>query len=461
MGISQGRGERPTINVNYQMSEGGFSIGILGKTYSVQYPEQIWSSHSVNFKKILVENFIYCRVKSLSLKFDRLFKYQITKPIVQDLVNYGIKQDLPRLAWLTKMKIQDLVEIFERNINQEVFEDYESNYSSFNRANSKDKAILALSFGKDSLLSYGLAKELELNFHLVYVKEMVALNQPEESFKQAILDEFCQNEKVKIEFLSDDIDEISLTHNGDREIEDLENTNGMLAFTLELMPVAYYHGANYLIFGNEANFSDFFADNEFKIYPSFDQSVIYAAKTNQLLDRLTGGSFRVASLVEPIYNLVEMAILVNRYPKLLQYLMSCSPGEGDPDKWCYNCPMCAKAFLYLVAVGGKREQIGFNQDFFSLRYKKLYPLFNDQIERAYEKPPAVRDEQLLAFLLAYRRGVKGELIELFASQYLESALAREAELKNKFLSIHELVTMPSFLRPKLIRIYQEEIKKII
>lgn len=451
-----------TIDITYQLADDGFSVEVFDKKYSVKYPSEIWSNQTNDFKRILVENFVYSRAKSLCLKFDRIFNFKISRPVVRELVNYGIRQDLPRLAWLSKIKIPDLVDIFNRNVPKEVFNQDNLNSSTLtNKLDSKDKAILALSFGKDSLLSYGLAKELGLDLHLVYVKEMVAQNQPEENFKQLILEDFSKKEKVEIEFLFDNVDEISLGDNGDRKIEDLENTNGMLAFTLELLPFSHHYGAKYLIFGNEANFSDFFSEGEFKIYPSFDQSVIYADKINRLLNQLIGGRFQVASLVEPIYNLVEMAILVNRYPRLLPYLMSCSPQSGDLEKWCYHCPMCAKAFVYLVAVGGRPEQIGFSQDFFSLRYQSLYPLFNDQIERAYEKPESVRDEQLLAFLMSYRRGVQGELIDLFKSKYLALAESREVELRKKFLDIHELVTVPDFLRQKLIKIYQEEIKKIL
>ena len=449
------------VTAQYQMSGDGFRIALLGKTQSVMYPSNIFSSQTSGFKKVLVENFIYSRVKSLCLELDQIFHYGIAKPVVRELVEYGIRQDLPRLAWLSKIKTQDLMTVFERNRTNEVFSSSQTSHSTLPRTDTTDSAILALSFGKDSLLSYGLAQELGLAIRLVYVKEMVALNQPEERFKREIMSDCCKKEKVEIEFLSDTIDEIFLSNHRDRTIEDLENTNSMLAFTLELIPFAYHYRARYILFGNEANFSDFYQNQGFRVYPDFTQSAAYAATANQFLDRFTGESVRVASLVEPIYNLVEVAILVHRYPWLLRYLMSCSPPAGSRDRWCYDCPMCAKAFLYLVAVGGKPEHINFNQNFFNQQYQRLYPLFNDTIERVYEKPPAVRDKHLLSFLLAYRRGAQGELIERFRSQYLSEAERRESELRQKFLGLHQFVTVPDAMRSQLTSIYQEEINRML
>jgi hypothetical protein len=83
------------------------------------------------------------------------------------------------------------------------------------------------------------------------------------------------------------------------------------------------------------------------------------------------------------------------------------------------------------------------------------------MNRAYEKPKAVRDEQLLAFLLAYRRGLKGDLINLFEKKYLNEAKKREGALRKKFLGINSVVTIPFEIRNKIINIYNEEIKKII
>jgi len=445
--------------ISYQINDDGFSVEILGRKYIVSYPKNLYATLDENFKKLVAENFIYCRVKSLALQTDQALVFGLSKPLVKDLVSFGIVNDIPRLAYFTKVETEKLLEIFEGNKDKESFKNSLLKQDLAIKTES-NKVILSLSFGKDSLLSYGLLKELGLDMQIVYVKEMEGLNNPEEHFKTQIISEFTKSEAVSMEFLKDNIDEIFYDHQLARPVEDLENTNGMLAFTLEVLPFAYFHRAKYLVFGNEANFSDYYQVGAHKIYPSFDQSIFYSREENKVISKLTNGQMQMVSLVEPIYNIVEMGILVNRYPELLKYMMSCSPKDSQHDRWCYDCPMCAKSFIFLKAVGGNPQVSGFNQDFFKVGYKNLYPLFNENITRAYEKPPAVRDEQLLAFLLAYRRGAKGDLMSLFEEKYLAEAAKREAELRQKFLAIQPMVTVPDFIKDRLVDIYQEEIIKI-
>jgi len=69
-----------------------------------------------------------------------------------------------------------------------------------------------------------------------------------------------------------------------------------------------------------------------------------------------------------------------------------------------------------------------------------------------------RDEQLLAFYLAYKQGYKGELIDLFTKLYLKEAEKREKELREDYFGIHSTKTLPKELKDKLLNIYQEELK---
>ncbi len=443
---------------SYELDVNGFRIFVFGKEYVVKYPHEVYADLSDDIRRRLAENFIYCRVASLLLTIDRPFMYPFSRPPVRDFVTYGINGDIPRLSYLSGLSSDDLRLVLTQNQSRESFNDSSTN-SSF-EYDAVDRMVLAMSFGKDSLLTYGVTRELGLDIKLIYVREMEGIYAREEEFKSQIIDEFTKNEHVTLEVLMDNTDEMFVDIPGDRVIEDVENANGMLAFALQLMPFAYHYRARYILFGNEANFSDFFLLQDERVYPSFDQSIVYAQKENEVLAAITKGSTQVASLVESIYNIGEMAVLVNRYPDLIRYLMSCSPQEGDPDRWCYRCPMCAKAFLYLTAVGGNPQDMGFHQDFFEAQYAALYPLFNTDIKRAYEKPPAVRDEQLFAFLLAYRRGRTGELIDMFKELYLTEALEREVELREKFLGIHPSPTIPEALQEKIAALYRSELEKI-
>ena len=89
--------------------------------------------------------------------------------------------------------------------------------------------------------------------------------------------------------------------------------------------------------------------------------------------------------------------------------------------------------------------------------KKYYSLFNPKTKDFYELMQEKKDQQLLAFYLAYKNGVKGYLINLFKKKFLKQAIEREDELYRKFLKPQLSVTMPRELKKKVLSIYREEL----
>ena len=460
------------IIISYQDKTNGFDFDISGIKYSLVYPKNIWAGLSSPAKNILIKNFIYSRTAPLGVVLDQSSIYNFPQPFLKNFIDWGLTSDLPRISEDLTIDTAKLARAFESYKNKK------NKFLPTSRRETKlapqkrtrgSRAILALSFGKDSLLSYGLAKEIGLKCFIASVDDEIAkFDSTDYKFKRQIFAEFQKEQKEKINFLKDDVDfkekvdQLISNKKIQKKAEDLEQANAMITFILELLPFAYYYQAKYIILGNEKNFDDSFV-NKFgvKAFPSYDQTTGYAKKANRELDKLTDSNLQAVSLVEPIYNLAEMKILYSRYPHLLKYMMSCAPEGDSEDRWCYDCPMCAKAFLYSMAVGGDPKKIGLNKNLFAKKYQPLYPLLAKKITRYYEKPPAVREEQLLAFLLAYRRGVKGELMEIFKRKYLEEAEKKEKQLRKKFFGIHQPINIPKDIKNKLLKIYQEELGNLL
>ncbi|MCX6743921.1 MAG: hypothetical protein NTX82_00130 [Candidatus Parcubacteria bacterium] len=447
------------LKISYQADSDGFKIFVNGQgQYSVIYPGKIWRPFLK--KNILTENFIYSRTGPLGVATEKKLSYGMGIPSLKKIADFGIIGDLPHVGFVNKKNVSGLVNLY-KNRKIKFAKTNQANKIVPQKQTSDNKAILALSFGKDSLLTYGLAKELGIKYQLVYVNEMEGEYSIENEHKRKIIKAFIKNEKEKIEYLEDNADSIFYNKNWPVKIQEFDNSNGMLAFALEFLPFAYYHRTKYLILGNEKNLDDFWIQDGYKAYPSFDQSSGYARKLNEELKKFTANNYQVASLVEPIYNLVEMKILYSRYPHLLKYVMSCAQEMTLNDRWCNQCPMCAKAFLYSAAVGGDPKKIGMKHNMFDKKYEQLYPLFNLKNRRAYEMPAQVEQEQLLSFLLAYRNGWHGALIELFKKKYLGKAIKQEKMLRQKFFKIYPMVTVPKHLQTKLLNIYQEELNQSI
>lgn len=447
-----------TLEISAKINQQGFDIKVFDnqKCY-VKYPSDIFNKFPD--KDFLIDNFVYARTRTLPLAKSRTLVYKTVKPYLKNFIDWGIKSDLGRIADISKMLTAKLIERFS---NKDVlFENKTVNKQLKSFINLKsDKALLALSFGKDSLLSYGLGREIGLICETAIDLDRENYTARAWQQRMKIIKSFIQQEQQTLVGFRDNID---IIHSNKREIkhhiEELEDLNGMLAFTLELMPIAYQAKAKYLIFGNERNFNDFYYNHDgVKSYLSFDQSTGYTKRLNKLLNNLTNGNLQVISLVEPLYNLAEMKILYNRYPGLLAYVMSCYPKKESIDRWCKNCAICAEIFLYTTAVGGDPTKIGIKEKMFSRKDSRLYSLLAKKISRPYEKLSQIRDEQLLSFLLAYRNGWRGYLIDLFKTKYLPEAIKREKELRHKFFGIHQAVNMPLEYKAKILKIYQEELR---
>ncbi len=350
------------LDIDYQIADNYFKIIVDNQHhYFLIYPPQVWEDFPA--KENLAENFIYARSAPLSAATDKKIIYHFSAPWSRKITDHGILKDLPRISFVNKITVKDLLAKYQnRKFKFEKL--IKGHYILPRRKTNSKKAVLALSFGKDSLLSYGLAKEIGLDLEIAYVNEMEKQYSAENEYKRKIIENFCRDEKVTIDFVEDNADEVFYNSDLGIKVKEFDNANGMLAFALEILPFAYYHQAKYLILGNEKNYDEFWLHQKTRAYPSFDQTSLYTADINKYFKKITRDNFEVISLVEPLYNLAEVKILYHRYPKLLKYLMSCLVEENADDKWCYACPMCASIFLFSLAVGGNPQKIGFKKNLF-------------------------------------------------------------------------------------------------
>lgn len=453
-------------NISYASDGDSLRIKVFNRDeFSVNYPKGILSNFAEKSKKVLLDNFIYARTVPLAIFSKSPLYYQASKPFFKNFVDTGIMKDLPRISDETKVETDELSRNFlDLKESKITFEDKNSTEKIIpDQKTSDKKVILSLSFGRDSLLSFGVIKELGLECHPVFVNDMEKYNKNEFKIKQRIIQSFSKDQNQSLYIFDDDTDNIfRKERNHKKGSEELDSTNAMLSFALELIPLAYNKNAKYIAFGNERNLSDFFFNEQkTKIYPYYDQSSIYMKKKNECLEKLTQGNIQIVSFVEPLYNIAEVRVLHNRYPYLLKHLASCCSNKLKNERWCCRCSNCAKAFLFASAVNGNMKELGIKEDLFNIKKKNLFSLFSPGVKRIYEKPPEVREEQLLGFLLAYKNGCKGGLIDLFKKRYLDEALRREKELREKFFGIHSTDSIPKEMKNRVLEIYRQELKDLV
>jgi hypothetical protein len=175
----------------------------------------------------------------------------------------------------------------------------------------------------------------------------------------------------------------------------------------------------------------------------------------------SGRSVKTGSIIEPLMDMMIQYILAHRYPEIAKYQMSCftETEAGRDYHWCHNCSICAKMYLMCVGSGIDPTKIGLRINMLEREYKQFFTLFDGKsITMTYAHTKVGRDEQLFAFYLAAKRGVKAALVEEFkTSPLLQEAKDREEELHKTFCKLHTSISVPKELRNKINSIYKEEL----
>jgi hypothetical protein len=335
----------------------------------------------------------------------------------------------------------------------------------------EERSINTLTFGKESLLSFGLAEEIGLSpTPLTVIDEDLDLNFRGEKIKSFtnkhlwdLIPKFELEKGLKVNTVKNELCKLRCNVEWDLDDTDLGSANVITEFLFMCLPYAYSNHSKYIIFGNEHSCSNYYYSTEgVRCYPVYDQSSDWIKHLNSLVNIFTQGKVQVVSLVQPLSEMAVAKILYQRYLQLAKYQMSCHADDlkAENNRWCCNCAKCATCFVFMKAFGFNPESVGL-KEMFDLSYKPLFSLFNHHkdIAQGYYSLKMVRDEQLLAFYLAVKRGAEGELIELFKKEFMGEAVAREEELMEEIFKLHPPENIPAQLWDKVKPILEEELKK--
>jgi hypothetical protein len=446
--------------INCKIINDGLEITVNKKDYKITYPKNIWKNCNRNLKNILVDNLTYIKTLSLALtKNNKILKYGISTPLLKSFFDTCAIKDMPRISeWEEygfKVSTKDLVKNF---LNADIkFKDYDINFLKEYNNDLKENSILSFSFGKDSLLSYGIASEIGLKPNVVFIKDMFDF---EAKHKLEKIRKFEKEFKTKINTMCDETDKI---FSGKFYINFVV-TNALNGYFLMFLPFQNYFKSKYMIFGNQQNMNQYFYDKEgFKCYASYDQSSEWVLEQSKIAALVTNNKVRILSLIEPLHNMAEVKILKQRYADLFKYQVSCTLdyGYGRSSVWCHDCSKCAKFFMIYKALNIDVKEKGFKENMLSKEFLDLFPLFKGNDVQSYDKTKEARDEQLLAFYLAYKNKTTGYLIDKFKKEFLKEAVKREDELIKKYLIAHDPITMPLKIKNDVLSVYREELNKDI
>ncbi len=437
----------------------GVEIKISNKKYTIHYPRYVWDTFPKSLHRAFADALAYIATWHLSLVEEIKIVYHFPHPPIESVFSKIILYTIPMNIFETKnAKTSELIKKYYNASFKTRFKGL--NFSYFGKkvkSQLKDRVLLLFSFGKDSLLTYGLVKELGLAVVPFFIKEPQSMI--ENMQKSKLADTFYDK-------LGDEVAFFPLS------IGRLRQNRGyywgwdiiLSQYAFVLIPYYFYSQAKYLFFGNEQSCNFFTTDEEgYFVNPVFEQS-ISAMQLLQDIPKLFQIKTHIGSLIEPLHEIFITYLLHHRYPHIGKFQMSCFAygGKEGRRRWCGKCEKCARMYIYFKALSINPERVGFyTNSMLSLSKEKHYPIFTKGTKSAYGGSGLGRDEQLLAFYLAYKNGTKGELITKFKKLYLSEAKKRKTKLIAEYFGIHSSYSLPSGLRTRVLKIFKKEQEDVL
>jgi len=460
------------MNVASYVKEDGIDVKVSGKDHFLGYPEKVWRSYSPQNRRVLMDNLAFIStVQMPNLTGVKRMEYNTAYPLFASVFFENVINDL---LYTADDEPKSSLEEIKKFLNTDyAFDSYDVKHPD--RHNEVDEsAVISFTFGKESLLNYAVCKELGMKTHLVFTKNALENKRIENYYSYqgqhvARLSKILKNKfKEKLDMVNNEL--LLLSSYEYLKIKEtcVSLCTLMTMFTLSMLPFNNHYRSKYLLFGNEQSCNDSYINKDgFRCYPVFDQSSIWTRQMDNVAKIMSFGKVHVTSLVEPLHEMAIVKILHNRYKDLGRLQMSCFSENkfGKDSHWCQNCSKCARIFLFLKANGIEVTNLGFRGNMFSKESRNLFSLMRHNGDEKniimYDKTGTGRDEQLLAFYLAHKRGETGYLMDEFRELHLKEAIAREDELFKKFFTVYEPINMPKQHKSDVLSIYREELKEIM
>ena len=449
------------IHIHSGVTDSGIEVSFRESSYPIVYQKAVWKATPKETQTALRDNLALATTMHLPLVLDApVIVYHSGFPLLEPYFVQNFLKDIPSCTEVDRTSTDEIVRKF---FNTEYrFLDSEVVYPSQQPVDSPSGAIVGTSFGKDSLLTYAVADEIGLEPEMVYVIEqsMTYEQKHKTELARRFKDEFGKELNVLRhetgKFRDYPYLGVPFTEMG----WGLQTTE----YALELIPFAYALKSKYLLFGNEQTAASTYMDAEgrWTIHPCYDQSHRWTVHIDQITQMFSGRSVRTGSLIEPLMDMMIQYILAHRYPEIAKYQMSCftETESGRDYHWCHNCSICAKMYLMCAGSGIDPQKIGLRVNMLEPQYRRFFTLFGGKyITMTYAHTQVGRDEQLFAFYLAAKKGVKGGLVEEFkASPLYQEAKDRKDELWETFCSSYTSISVPKELRNSINSIYKEELE---
>ena len=443
------------------ITDTGISIRVNEQEFPIEYPRDVWNATSAGLKNRLLSNLSMASTLYLPQILNlRSITYKTNRPIGESFFLRNGIYDAPYCANVDgKSSVQYLKDFFNTRYlftkdDIEVPENIK--FEPKNDGKQKRKALVLFSMGKESLLSFALCKELDIEPVLVTIIHPGF--ETEWKHKQKLVAAFEKEFKTKIHIINY---QPGLLKEGKLFGKKTELGWGLhvTEYALLALPFAEVFGCEFIVCGNEQSCNDTYYDQEdVLIYRAgLDQHNDWTKQQGFLQSLILGRSCQAYSLLEPLYEISETKILHHRYPQIGKYQMSCFSGSDTETggRWCQKCDKCAYMYALFRGFNFNPETIGFTDNLFSEHNIHLYESFFTRSDDSHFY--GSQGELGLAFYYSLQFKNDDAAQIRFRNELLNKFAESIKSIHAKYLGSHPTKQMPPSDHDKLMQIFSTEL----
>lgn len=443
------------LSIAAAVTDTGFKTTIDRKSIATSYPIGVWQSVPERQKDALSRTATYFATRHLAVAQKKTLEYRFPPPAARLMYDYGLFYSMSEAPYEFTDKNLTMESVMKSVYNAEFSVHFSGPVPPIEKLTvppvKKNAVVMPISFGKDSLLTFAVCRELGFAIHPIFFEEPTCTYQNIK--KRELRSSFNREFGVSVTPFVNSLGALrqagSMMWGWDMLL---------LQYTTLLLPYVYHLAPQYFFWSNEQSTNEHATTRDgYRVNYTHEQSVQWVLGLTNLY-RMFGINTTIASLLEPIHELVILSILHRRYPQIGKYQLSCD-GEKTKHRWCGRCFECARVYLFFMALGIDPTSVGLMDNMFDRRKRSLFYLFSEtreDVNIVFQSYP----ERLLAFYLAYKRGVRGGLMDEFQKRLLPIVEKQKHALFSKYLTVHESRSIPDVLRPRVHALYREEVAKL-
>ncbi len=450
-----------SLAVDAKITSYGIDVFLNKARFPIKYPLNIWKSFPKDLKEVFKDNIAHSSTIFIPQILNKnAIHYKTARPLSETFLYKNGIYDMACSAHTDGASSTNYVKRFYNT--RFTFED--ENIKTPKRVDFKNKLskriIIPFSFGKESMLSYLLAKEVGLEPILVSVNEPV--HTYELKHKKKIMTAFLKKFNVKLHSVDYGP---GIMRYGRYWGLDTELGTGLWVtdYSLLSLPFIHYYGASYIALGNEQSCNDVYYDDEnmLTFRSAYDQFKEWTTQLALLMSYCYGKRLQVTSFVEPLYELAETKILHGEYPEYARYQISCFAikKSAKNNRWCQDCSKCAYLYPAFTAFNLDPKRVGFTENLFDKKHAHLYKTFFKREKNSHYY--GSQGEMAVAFYLSMQNGHKGFTLDRFKKELLPKFNKNKKNYFREYLGIHETKNIPDSFKKTILKIYKDSLKEFL